>query len=82
MDKEICPYCEAKREIIEVESDIKIKVDGKYVEVKSIAKKCTTCEQEFEDMNSSYDILAEAYKKRHGRDKIPLFLLSKEQSND
>ncbi len=67
--KNICPYCEAEREVDFIEGVETVDVRGEAIEVPVSYFKCKTCKGEFEDRKSTLDPLEKAYaeyRKRHG----------------
>ena len=69
----ICPNCE-KETIIELIRKIEeIKIKGEPIKVEMEFYKCSICEEEFEDPQSKYDPLAEAYKEYNRRYNEEIF---------
>lgn len=67
--KGICPICEAVRTLEYVDTIEEVVVRGEAVKVNAHYLKCTTCNEEFDDPESSYDQAEAAYReyrKCHG----------------
>ena len=68
--KDICPYCEEKRELELISAKEKIEVRGESIEVDAGYYKCKTCGGEFDDPKSEHDPLEKAYGVYRGRHEL------------
>lgn len=63
----LCPYCNKISDLDFIETTEKINVRGEDVEVHVKYFKCNVCGKEFEDQNSDYDPVDEAYREYRNR---------------
>lgn len=63
MKIDLCPCCEQETTICEIVEKTEYNILGKQIEIDDEFLRCTECQGEFDDSESDFDSIAEAYKK-------------------